>query len=1255
MNSSMEDSDNEPTKEHRNSDATADRELRSPDNDPRKDSPPALEAFEPFSADPNASTKFAATHANQELAGAVIAGRYKLLQPLGEGGMGTVWLAEQREPVKRRVAIKLIRSGRDSKALLARFDAERQALAVMDHENIARVFDGGLTESGRPYFALELVKGVPITIYCDQTQASVPERLELFTQVCSAVQHAHQKGIIHRDLKPSNIMVTEIDGRPVCKVIDFGLAKAMSGTHMLTDLTLDTAFGAILGTPLYMAPEQLGVSALDVDTRADLYALGVLLYELLTGTTPIERERLKNAAWEEIRRIVHDEEPPTPSTRLSSVDSLPLIAARRHIEPAKLKSIVRGELDWIIMKALEKERNRRYETANALAMDLRRYLAGEPVLAAPPSKVYQFRKLFRRHRTSFLIAGLLFLSLAIGLLGTALGLRTARNAEKSEREAKQAALLDKELAEQRRIDAVASQQQAIRAIGRFGEVIAESPDLRDDPRLNGLRAELLAEPLAFFQQLKDQLDSTADMDHVVAQEMVSTVRAIAKLTEEIGDPSQAEAGHREAIRILERLLEQRPDNRQLMQSLAVSANELGFVLRSQGRNDEALSIYDRAAAIYGQLRVSDPTPELKLGELRVQLNRINVLAGRSNNDAALAELEEVLKWIESQEIQDAELGSVYHSALQTRREMAVDRGDIETAIRYQQRLVDRMRPIVTSEPAKIEAKYQLVTNLRTLGSLAAQNRDSETALRLLEEARELANSVVNRYASTRRFVRELAAVLTDLVQRYDEFDRRAEAESVAQLALPLWERLAEENPTVIQYKLGLANILNRLGSMEYRLGSGSGGRQYFERSETVLSETASALPQLDAEVAQRVRNSLSAAQFNLGQAYSKTDVEKSLEYHNAALKLREQNSAAYPNHPQYRADIAMSMQAVILADPQRWEPAELQSAIHRIEEQWDLLIEEYPNVVAFRHEQARFHNSNVDVLAGLGNHAEVESSYRKAIAIFEWLVTQRPTVMDFKIELGGVLNDLAMLEMQQDQYEVARERLERAIVLQVAVLETWPDSKNARRYLANHYFNMSNIARYHKDDELARRVRHDKIRLHASDKSFADQDHVLDEYELSAISLSNAQRLELSRRAYNTGRYLLSVTILAPTLQADAISRNARARVVLEALESAVLAAHDEGAAPFASALPKEKLLTEAAQWAMKDLDYWERVIPELIEVDHGRLVKFFDERRQSRELTWVRDSPHLELLNDEQRQAWEQVWQRQDQLRSQLLDTQSP
>jgi WD40 repeat protein/serine/threonine protein kinase len=364
-----------------------------------------------------------------------VLGPYKLIEPIGEGGMGTVYLAQQQEPVRRLVALKVIKAGMDSRQVLARFEAERQALALMDHPNIARVLDGGTTEHGRPYFVMELVKGVPITKYCDEHRLSVRHRLELFSDVCRAVQHAHQKGVIHRDLKPTNVLVAQYDGKPVPKVIDFGVAKAAA--QPLTEKTLVTGFGAIIGTLEYMAPEQAEVNQLDIDTRSDIYSLGVLLYELLTGTTPLERKRTNTLGILEALRVIREEEIPTLSNRLSETNEMPTIAANRGTDPVRLTKLVRGELDWIVMKALEKDRNRRYETATGLATDVQRFLAGEAVQAAPPSAGYRLRKFVQRNRREVLITGVTTVAAAGGVAGLAVSRALIARALHSETEAKE--------------------------------------------------------------------------------------------------------------------------------------------------------------------------------------------------------------------------------------------------------------------------------------------------------------------------------------------------------------------------------------------------------------------------------------------------------------------------------------------------------------------------------------------------------------------------------------------------------------------------------------------------------------------------------------------------------------------------------------------------------------------------------------------------------------------------------------------------
>jgi serine/threonine protein kinase/tetratricopeptide (TPR) repeat protein len=369
-----------------------------------------------------------------------VLGPYKLLEQIGEGGFGVVFMAEQQHPVRRKVALKVLKPGMDTRQVIARFEAERQALALMDHPHIAHVLDGGETAAGRPYFVMELVRGIPITDYCDQNQLTVRERLELLVSVCQAVQHAHQKGVIHRDLKAPNVLVTLHDGTPVVKVIDFGIAKAIG--QQLTDKTLFTGFAQMVGTPLYMSPEQAGLSGLDVDTRSDIYSLGVLLYELLTGTTPFTQDRLKEVGYDELRRIIREEEPPKPSTRLSSVGpAAATVSTQRKCDPKRLRQLIRGELDWIVMKCLEKDRNRRYETANGLALDVQRYLHDEPVQACPPSVAYWLHKFVRRHQRGLIMSTVVVWAclLATGSLGWAVRDWAAREQQLvRDREARQA-------------------------------------------------------------------------------------------------------------------------------------------------------------------------------------------------------------------------------------------------------------------------------------------------------------------------------------------------------------------------------------------------------------------------------------------------------------------------------------------------------------------------------------------------------------------------------------------------------------------------------------------------------------------------------------------------------------------------------------------------------------------------------------------------------------------------------------------------
>src|SRR5262249_19306447 len=407
-----------------------------------------------------------------ERPGTVVA-PYKMLEQIGEGGFGVVFMAEQQQPVRRKVALKVLKPGMDTRQVVARFEAERQALSLMAHPHIATLRHAGETATGRPFFVMDLVKGVPITHYCDQNQLTARERLELFVPVCQAVQHAHQKGIIHRDVKPSNVLVSRHDGTPVVKVIDFGIAKALG--QQLTDKKLFTHFATLVGTPLYMSPEQAGMSDLDVDTRSDIYSLGVLLYELLTGTTPFDQERFQGVGFDELRRIIREEEPPKPSTRISTLgQAATTVCTNRKSDPRQLSRLCRGELDWIVMKALEKDRDRRYESASAFAADVQRYLADEPVLACPPSAWYRLRKFARRNRGRLTAAAVLGVALLVvvgavaGSIGWAARDRDARRARLTGQVELFLDEVDRLEREQKWPEALAAAERAEGGLGRGG-------------------------------------------------------------------------------------------------------------------------------------------------------------------------------------------------------------------------------------------------------------------------------------------------------------------------------------------------------------------------------------------------------------------------------------------------------------------------------------------------------------------------------------------------------------------------------------------------------------------------------------------------------------------------------------------------------------------------------------------------------------------------------------------------------------------
>jgi serine/threonine protein kinase/tetratricopeptide (TPR) repeat protein len=573
-------------------------------------------------------------------------GRYKLLQKIGEGGCGVVYMAEQEEPVRRRVALKVVRLGMDTQSVIARFEAERQALALMDHPNIAKILDGGVTESGRPYFVMDLVQGLPIIKFCDEASLPTRERLALFMEVCSAIQHAHQKGIIHRDIKPSNILVTLHGEKPVPKVIDFGIAKATQ--QRLTDKTVFTQFQQFIGTPAYMSPEQATLSGLDIDTRSDIYSLGVLLYELLTGKTPFESKELLQAGVDKMCRTIREKEPARPSARLSTLgqEELTTTAKRRGLLPPKLISLLRGDLDWIVMKCLEKDRARRYETANGLARDIERHLNNEPVTASSPGRIYRLRKLVFRNRLIFSAAALIFLVLVLGVTASTWQAIRARRAERAQVRLRLEAVAEKNnaLTEAARSAQVAQfLRDMLAGVGPSKALGRDTTMLREilDKTVERVGKELTNQPGVQYELLTTLAETYRDlglykkMDEAARESLrlarvafgaehasiAFALHEVASAERLLGSYEQAEILIREALAMRRKVL----GNDHL--DVARSLNALGLVLNDRGKLTEAEAAYKEALAILRKrLPPNDLEPGIVLNNMAIVLHKEGKLA-----------------------------------------------------------------------------------------------------------------------------------------------------------------------------------------------------------------------------------------------------------------------------------------------------------------------------------------------------------------------------------------------------------------------------------------------------------------------------------------------------------------------------------------------------------------------------------------------------------------------------------------------------
>jgi serine/threonine protein kinase/tetratricopeptide (TPR) repeat protein len=972
---------------------------------------------------------------NGERPGTVI-GPYKLLQQIGEGGMGTVWMAEQSQPVQRKVALKVIKAGMDSRQVIARFEAERQALAMMDHVNISRVFDGGATEAGRPYFVMELVHGVPITKYCDDNRLTPRERLELFVPVCQAIQHAHQKGIIHRDIKPFNVMVTLYDGKPVPKVIDFGVAKAIE--QRLTERTLSTQYGTMVGTLEYMSPEQAEMDALGVDTRSDIYSLGVLLYELLTGSTPLTHKRLKEADYAEVLRMIKEEEPPRPSTRLSdSGETLTSISAQRHMEPAKLRELVRGELDWIVMKALDKDRNRRYETASGLAADVRRHLNDEPVQACPPSPGYRLRKFARRNKGPVLAASLVLMALVAGIIGTTWGMLRATVAEAEavqeagekttaldEKEAALATAMANEIrAKAAQKDAQENLKDAIAAVDQMLTRVGDQR-LKFVPQMEPVRRELLQDALTFYLKF---LEKKSD-DPVIRREAAMGYLRVARIQYFLGQYPEAEKAYRNLIRALEDLDGPTPLEPALRVRRLCFYFEFAGTLAALGKDEEAMRNIRRAVEMAEKLAADFPD---------VSAYRTQLVSARNNLAGALIvrqpdEAEKILRrtlpladgaW-------DLEgIHRVLGEVLLTARRFPEAEEAYRQALKHAEKLA-------AESPAITHIQSNLVHNLRRLATVLAATQRPREAEKHLCRAILVCDQLATSYQASPHYRNALASLQIEHGEVLKQLGRPADAEKAYRLAVEHYEKLATDFPTIPMFqqaafdrRLGLGQLLVEAGRTQ--------------EAQQVYTEAATLSLKLPAEFSARPLvhwRGLVRSHIELGRVLeSDGSTQEAEAAFRQALAIQEKLQAEYGGKTEYRREVARShLDAALqlrfanrhaeseklyrravehfvrlagespqsqearqdlafayfeLADFSRWAPGRLkdsEKAFRQALEQYEKLSAEFPDVPAHRISRADCRERLASVLVFQGRLQEAEQGLKEALALAERLAQQHP-------------------------------------------------------------------------------------------------------------------------------------------------------------------------------------------------------------------------------------------------------------------------